>query len=433
MYKFTLLSFLFGLFPLITFAVDGESFVNIKPQMERFTSIDQWENPNNWSPKVVPNEKTLILVKGKSFIIDFNLKKDKQIVGAIDVSHGGELVITNRGNLFITNTLTVGPKSSLVVEGQLTVQEAIIQSTDAEFTVDQIGAIDAHELTIKIEDYAATINGHISTTYLTIHFLDKNGQLQIGDEAEIHVQSETIVKNRYQDNILGDIRKITTSGCSGNKLFCNLVTAYHLKLPTIVDFFDIEIENGHAFAYWETSIERDLSHFVIEKSHDGIAFEEIGKVQASGNSHEAVPYDHKDVAFTDTKDTFYRLRTIQQSGEEYIWCRHLKANENDKEEYGLVKINPNPTNYKLALDLEGESFKDFDIKLHHTENESVWDIMPEFEENQALFDIHHYPAGTYILKVKMKDLLVYSGNVIIHATNSRGNIKNSQAIILEED
>lgn len=409
------------------------SYTSIKPELERYTSIDQWENPNNWSPNVVPSESTLILVKKKSFIIDFNLDAEKKIVGAIDISHEGEFVITNKGSIFITNTLTINPKSSIIIEGTLKVQKAVIHASEAECTIEAIGSIDAHELFLKIENYNAVLNGHISTTYLNIHFLDKNGQLEIGDEAEIHVQSDLIVKNKFKDNLLGNLSNITSYGCDGNSLFCNQITAYHLKLPTILDYFDIEIENDKTFAYWETSSERNSSHFIVEKSHDGKFFTELGKVMADGKSSSENPYEFKDDTFEKDKDTYYRLRLVLQDGEEYVWCRHLLANQLDKEEYGIEKVYPNPTNYFLNLNFQAEESDKIDIKLHHTENEAIWDIIPKIESNKAVFDVHHYPAGNYILKVKINEILMYSGTIIIHATNSKGNLKNSQAILAEEE
>ncbi|KXX70042.1 hypothetical protein [Flammeovirga sp. SJP92] len=417
-----------------TFATTPDhSYTSIKPALERYTSIEQWENPNNWSPNIVPSEETIILVKNKSFIIDFNLDAEKLVVGAVDVSNESEFVVTNHGSIFITNTLSINSKSSLLIEGALKVQKAIVNATGGEFLLKEIGSIDAHEIFIKIDNYITTLNGHVSSTYLNIHFLDKNAQLQIGDNAVIHIQSDLVVKNKYKDNILGNLSKITSSGCQGNEMFCNQITAYHLKLPTIVDYFDIEVENEKTFVYWETSTERNSSHFIVDKSNDGENFTELGRVTASGKSSSENPYELKDDNFEKDKDTYYRLRVVQQDGEEFVWCRHLLANHLDKEEFGIEKVHPNPTNYYLKIDFQSQKSDVLDIKLHHTENESIWDIKPKIEGDKALFDVHHYPAGAYILKVKMNNMLIYSGNVIIHATNSKGNIRNSQAILVEEE
>lgn len=409
------------------------SYTSIKPELERYTSIEQWENPNNWSPNIVPSEKTIIVVKKNSFIVDFNLDVENKVVGAVDIANGAEFVLTNHGSIFITNSLTINPESAIVIEGALKVQKAVIHASKSKFRLKEIGSIDAHEVFIKIDDYIAELEGHISTTYLNIHFIDKEAQLQIGENAEIHIQSDLVIKNKFRNNILGDLSKITSSGCQGNDAFCSQITAYHLKLPTIVDYFDIEIENDKTFAYWETSSERNSSHFVIEKSNDGEIFNELGKVTATGKSSSENPYEFRDDNFEKEKDNYYRLRLIQQNGEEFVWCRHLIANHSDEEEYGIEKVFPNPTNYYLKIDLQVQKEDVLDIKLHHTENESIWDIKPTIEGNKALFDVHHYPAGAYILKVKMNDILVYTGNVIIHATNSKGNIRNSQAILVEEE
>ncbi|NLR89973.1 hypothetical protein [Flammeovirga agarivorans] len=411
----------------------AESYNNVKPLLERYSSIDDWENPNNWSPKVVPNKESFISVKEKFFIIDFNTRSHHISVKNVDVPAGSEFTITSKGSLFITEELFVNPKSAIIVEGKLTVQKAMIHCSSGEFTLERIGTIDAHELFIKIDNYDAEINGHISTTYLDLHFYSKDGTLRIGDEADIRVQSETIVKNKYKDNVVGDISNIVTYSCDGTDKFCKWVTPYRLSLPTIVDFFDIEIKDNTAFLYWETANEKNSSHFILEKSNDGENYRELGQIKASVDTKEVTPYDFQDSSFNDSKDTYYRLRVVQNDNEEFVWVRHLLAEHGDKEEYGIAKVDPNPTNYKLTINMEMDQTDDLDIKLHHTENESVWDIKPNIEESNAIFDVHHYPAGPYILKVKQKEKLIYSGNVIIYATKSRGDIRNSQVNVVEEE
>ncbi|MBB3698346.1 hypothetical protein KMW28_16700 [Flammeovirga yaeyamensis] len=430
------MKFTFLLSILLCFAFEGfaeGTFQNIKPVLERYTSIDDWENPNNWSPKVVPDKNSFISVKEKFFIIDFNTRSYHVSVGSIDVPAGSELTITNQGNLLVNNVLTINNKAALIIEGKLTAQKINIFAHQGEFTLEETGTIDAHEIFLKIDDYTADIRGQISSTYIDIGFVSKKGSLLLGNNASIDVQSKFYIRNKFKDNITGDIKKISSFECEGNEAICKGIKSNRLRRPTIVDFFDIEVNNQTAFIYWETLREKNCSKFIVEKSENGVDYVSIGEIPAAVNAREISPYELQDKNFDTNKENYYRLRTVQQDLEEFIWVRHLPAGKNDREEFGVAKVSPNPTNFKLILQLEFEDPKSLDIKLHHTQNESIWDIKPTIEGNKGIFNVHHYPAGNYILKVKNKEQLIYSGNVVIYATNSKGNLKNSQAIIIEEE
>ncbi|OHX67949.1 T9SS type A sorting domain-containing protein [Flammeovirga pacifica] len=414
----------------------GSSDVNyqtIKPKLERYTSIDDWENPNNWTPNVVPNKNSFISVKERFFIIDFNTRSYQISVGNIDVPAKCEMNITSRGSILINNDLFINNNAVLSIGGKLTAQKITINANHGEFILEETGTIDAHEIFIKIDDYDADLRGQISTTYFDLGFTSKKGSLLLGENVYIDVQSKLTVRNKFKDNIVGDLKKIAAYECEGNELFCLGIKSNRLRLPTIVDFFDIEVDGTTAYVYWETQREKDCARFIIEKSENGIDYTPIGELQASMNSREVTPYDLKDNNFNTEIENYYRLRTIQNDNEEFVWVRHLPAGKNDKEEFGVAQLDPNPTNFKLTLQLEHDNPKSLDIKLHHTQNESIWDIKPNIEGKKAIFDVHHYPAGAYILKVKDNNQLIYSGNVIIYATNSKGNLKNSQAIIVEEE
>ncbi len=64
---------------------------------------------------------------------------------------------------------------------------------------------------------------------------------------------------------------------------------------------------------WATATERQSSHFIVERSQDGLSFLPIGRVEASGNTQFRTDY-----AFTDTDPlqglNYYRLRVVDLDG-----------------------------------------------------------------------------------------------------------------------
>ena len=64
---------------------------------------------------------------------------------------------------------------------------------------------------------------------------------------------------------------------------------------------------------WATNYENDMQMFVLEKSTDGIKFEDLGTVQAAGFSAVDKNYHFMDVGAA-AKRTFYRLRELTNDG-----------------------------------------------------------------------------------------------------------------------
>lgn len=64
---------------------------------------------------------------------------------------------------------------------------------------------------------------------------------------------------------------------------------------------------------WATNFERDMATFVLEKSTDGLSFEDVGTIQAAGFSAVDKAYHFMDVGAS-AKRTFYRLRELSTDG-----------------------------------------------------------------------------------------------------------------------
>lgn len=78
---------------------------------------------------------------------------------------------------------------------------------------------------------------------------------------------------------------------------------------------------------WVTATERNCSHFSIERSFDGNNFEEIGKVDGSGNSASEKKYQFMDKSPL-IGTGYYRLKQVDQNGESTY--SHLSSCSFDK-------------------------------------------------------------------------------------------------------
>ncbi|HYE56565.1 MAG TPA: Ig-like domain-containing protein [Chitinophagaceae bacterium] len=95
---------------------------------------------------------------------------------------------------------------------------------------------------------------------------------------------------------------------------------------------------------WATTYEQGSSHFIVERSYDGVNFEDAGKVKAAGNS-----FNKKEYAFTEKvrngvsnkKDLFYRLRMVDNNGREEL-TRVLVLRLFKTTSLKMVSVTPNP-------------------------------------------------------------------------------------------
>jgi hypothetical protein len=101
---------------------------------------------------------------------------------------------------------------------------------------------------------------------------------------------------------------------------------------------------------WVTVNERNVSHFLVEKSQDGNQFEPIGTVKAKGINDQQAQY-----SFLDNKPfvlTYYRLKMIDENDSfEYSPIITIKAEKQGKDE--IVGLYPNPAKDLLNIELRG--------------------------------------------------------------------------------
>ncbi|MFK7923768.1 MAG: T9SS type A sorting domain-containing protein [Bacteroidia bacterium] len=160
-------------------------------------------------------------------------------------------------------------------------------------------------------------------------------------------------------------------------------------------------DNGEAQLDWATASEINSDFYVVERSFDGQSFEDIGELEASGNSSQTQNYQFRDAAVKDFQiwKVFYRLRQIDLDGSEsYSNTVQLGINQNASV---VLKAFPIP-----ASDVINVSFaiaKAGNIELNilnslgqtiHTENLSF-----EAGPQSLVLPIEKLAAGIYFIQL----------------------------------
>ncbi len=96
---------------------------------------------------------------------------------------------------------------------------------------------------------------------------------------------------------------------------------------------------------WVTASETNNSHFIIERSVNGVDFTDISHVQGSGNSSELTEYSYVDPQKPEGT-VYYRLKQVDYNGEETTYGQKPLQCGNREE---TLKIIPNPFREKISI------------------------------------------------------------------------------------
>jgi hypothetical protein len=172
-----------------------------------------------------------------------------------------------------------------------------------------------------------------------------------------------------------------------------------------INFFSCNINNKVAQISWQTTNEKNVSYFEIQKSSNGVDFTTIATITAVGKLNTNTNYVQRDelLLFLGVK-IFYRLKTINQNLKE-INSQIISSTVNEKIINNL-KTWPIPFANQLNLSFFSNENTNTVIKivdLKGTIISSTTCIIKKGQNNIILNQAQQIPTGTYAL-------LIYFGN-----------------------
>ncbi len=87
-------------------------------------------------------------------------------------------------------------------------------------------------------------------------------------------------------------------------------------LPVSLTGFTAKLQSGNALLNWSTATEQNSDYFAVQRSIDGLHFNELGKIGAAGNSSIKQSYNYTDYAVTKlgVDKVYYRLQQFDKDG-----------------------------------------------------------------------------------------------------------------------
>ena len=154
---------------------------------------------------------------------------------------------------------------------------------------------------------------------------------------------------------------------------------------------------------WATSVEMNSHNFVIEKSFDGIHFDNIGLLDAAGISEEKRNYRFLDIGLNEDR-AFYRLKQIDLDGA-FDYSQTVLVNRSLPNQFMVVAMSRTSfdKSFQVTLDILNDSevtivVSDWDGSIIQQKREKL-----SYGLNDINFDLSNEKDGIYKIAILLKE------------------------------
>ncbi len=261
---------------------------------------------------------------------------------------GGTFTI-NAGATVNSNRRLIVDGATVIVNGKLNVGDGggtdnLVVTNGGTISVGTSGTIDVGNGSIRVGANGAggagtlTVDGTVSAS----------GNITIRNNGTLEGSGVVSYGGTFSNNGSATESFTTCTGGSSNTS-CGATT-----LPVkLLSFKTNLVEPGTTHLEWETASELNNDGFYIEKSIDGIQFDEIGFVKGNGTTDEYQSYQYYD--HSTNSNTYYRLRQVDFDGQyEYSPITYVEV-ANNSNAIVQIGIYPNPviTSFSFTNTMEG--------------------------------------------------------------------------------
>jgi hypothetical protein len=179
------------------------------------------------------------------------------------------------------------------------------------------------------------------------------------------------------------------------------ISNFGVALPIELVSFQANCKDDNSIAVtWTTASEYNTSHYVVEKSNDGITWSVLGQTAAAGNSAQLLNYE-----LIDSEKVFgtnyYRLTQTDFDGASETF-NIASANCGDNSTATTVKVYPNPSAGDFYIDFTSEEIVgESVITITDSRGAEVYTQTVTVEKGSNVFHIEQLDAapGLYYIKV----------------------------------
>ena len=169
-------------------------------------------------------------------------------------------------------------------------------------------------------------------------------------------------------------------------------------LPIELVRFEANMQNHQVALNWTTKSERNNDLFIVQRSFDGIHWENIDYQDGAGNSTSEIHYlswDHTPRLGLN----YYRLKQIDFDGTSTLSKISLVEYLSE-----TVQLYPNPAQSSMTLTFVDPAVNDATIEVRNSIGQTIPVNFQKLNQYQWLIDTENLPAGVYILTIIQPNL-----------------------------
>jgi hypothetical protein len=189
----------------------------------------------------------------------------------------------------------------------------------------------------------------------------------------------------------------STPASFGANRFRLIMDTVSPTLPvTLISFHAQKKSASNALLTWTTSAEINNDHFIVERSEDGKAFEEIGIIASQNKGSGITNYLFEDhiYALQQIPIIYYRLKQVDKSGS--FTLSRIVSIQNTLIGNDIV-VYPNPTKDVLHIDLSSGYTNSYKIEIMDMSGNKIMEHISN--RSKAELTISDLKTGIYMVRV----------------------------------
>jgi len=188
---------------------------------------------------------------------------------------------------------------------------------------------------------------------------------------------------------------------------CGLI----INLPIDLLSFNADENERTVRTDWVTKSEINNDYFIVQRSKEGVVFEDIGQIPGAGNSTQILSYEFID-ANPYPGTSYYRLKQVDFDGNNETTASVSVFMSGA----GIVNFFPNPVTDDANLVLYSEFTMDVSIQLVNMLGQTVMDIDESIENGESTLNLNlrELSSGVYLLKVITPYEMILEKDIIKH-------------------
>jgi hypothetical protein len=172
-----------------------------------------------------------------------------------------------------------------------------------------------------------------------------------------------------------------------------------LSLPVKLVSFTAALNNSNVDLRWTTAGEENLNNFIIERSIDGVNYNQAAIVFAFGNTTENQNYNFPDpVANVQSSIIYYRLRSVDVDGKSQLSQVRIIRIGKQNGQINLIAY-PNPASSELRITVPSVwQNKEVVLEVFNTTGQRVKAIKSGNVSQTETISVSELSNGIYIVK-----------------------------------